>query len=185
MGGVQSNEAGSGLVSITVLSVTPLRAGSLFALASVEIDINGVRIEMRGIRARNAGVKRSGEGDQRAEPGDNRSPADLREQLQAARCRTLLPRLARASACWAIDRSEADRPGEIAELTDAELDAEMMAYLVELGIGEQQGAGAARGAPRYSAELIGIDAAGRRRAIAEPILIACDETLAISLGLPR
>jgi hypothetical protein len=51
MDGVQSNEAGSSLVSITVLSVTPLRAGRLFALASVEIDIDGVRIEVRGIRA--------------------------------------------------------------------------------------------------------------------------------------
>ena len=51
MDGAQSNEAGSSLVSITVLSVTPLRAGKLFALASVEIDIDGVRIEVRGIRA--------------------------------------------------------------------------------------------------------------------------------------
>ncbi len=51
MDGVQSNEAGSSLVSITVLSVTPVRAGKLFALASVEIDIDGVRIEVRGIRA--------------------------------------------------------------------------------------------------------------------------------------
>jgi hypothetical protein len=51
MDGVQSNEAGSSLVSITVLSVTPMRAGRLFALASVEIDIDGVRIEVRGIRA--------------------------------------------------------------------------------------------------------------------------------------
>ena len=44
MDGVQSNEAGSSLVSITVLSVTPMRAGRLFALASVEIDIDGVQI---------------------------------------------------------------------------------------------------------------------------------------------
>jgi hypothetical protein len=51
MDGVQSNEAGSSLVSITVLSVTPMRAGKLFGLASVEIDIDGVRIEVRGIRA--------------------------------------------------------------------------------------------------------------------------------------
>jgi hypothetical protein len=50
-GRVQSNEAGSSLVSITVLSVTPLRAGRLFALASVEIDFDGIRIEVRGIRA--------------------------------------------------------------------------------------------------------------------------------------
>jgi hypothetical protein len=34
-----------------VLSVTPLRAGRLFALATVEIDIDGIRIEVRGIRA--------------------------------------------------------------------------------------------------------------------------------------
>ena len=51
MDGVQSNEAGSSLVSITVLSVTPMRAGRLFALASVEIDIDGVRIEVHGLRA--------------------------------------------------------------------------------------------------------------------------------------
>jgi hypothetical protein len=34
-----------------VLSVTPIRAGKLFALAAVEIDIDGIRIEVRGIRA--------------------------------------------------------------------------------------------------------------------------------------
>jgi hypothetical protein len=45
---VQSNETGSSLVSITVLSVTPMRAGKLFALAFVEIDIDGVRIEVSG-----------------------------------------------------------------------------------------------------------------------------------------
>jgi hypothetical protein len=37
-----------------VRSVTPLRAGRLFALASVEIDIEGIRIEVRGIRAMRA-----------------------------------------------------------------------------------------------------------------------------------
>jgi hypothetical protein len=36
-------------VSITVLSVTPMRAGKLFALASVEVDIDDVQIH--GIRA--------------------------------------------------------------------------------------------------------------------------------------
>jgi hypothetical protein len=51
MDGMQLPEVGSSLVSITVLSVTPLRAGRLFALASVEIDIDGIRIEVRGIRA--------------------------------------------------------------------------------------------------------------------------------------
>jgi len=50
MDGEQSNETGSSLVSITVFSVRPLRAGKLFALASVEIDMDGIRIEVRGIR---------------------------------------------------------------------------------------------------------------------------------------
>ena len=52
MGGVQpSDEAGSSLISITVLSVTPARAGKLFALASVAVNIDGVQIAIRGIRA--------------------------------------------------------------------------------------------------------------------------------------
>src|SRR5438067_1551666 len=51
MDGMQFAEAGTSLVSITVLSVTPTRAGRLFALASVEVDIDGIRIEVRGIRA--------------------------------------------------------------------------------------------------------------------------------------
>jgi stage V sporulation protein G len=51
MDGVQSNEAGSSLISITVLSVTPARAGKVFALASVEVDIDGVQIAIHGIRA--------------------------------------------------------------------------------------------------------------------------------------
>ena len=38
-------------VSITVLSVTAMRAGKLFAIAAVEIDVDGVRIEIHGIRA--------------------------------------------------------------------------------------------------------------------------------------
>jgi len=38
-------------VSITVLSISPMRAGKLFALAAVEIDIDGVLIEIHGIRA--------------------------------------------------------------------------------------------------------------------------------------
>jgi hypothetical protein len=41
MDGSQLNETGSSMVSITVLSVTPVRAGKLFAFASVEIDIDG------------------------------------------------------------------------------------------------------------------------------------------------
>jgi stage V sporulation protein G len=36
---------------ITVLSITPVRAGKLFAFALVEIDFDGVRLEIHGIRA--------------------------------------------------------------------------------------------------------------------------------------
>jgi hypothetical protein len=71
MDGVQSAEAGSSLVSITVLSVTPMRAGKLFALASVEIDIDGIRIEVRGIRA-----MRVPTGATRVELPTYRRPAD-------------------------------------------------------------------------------------------------------------
>jgi stage V sporulation protein G len=38
-------------VSITVLSETPVRVGKLFALAAVELDIDGVPVEIHGIRA--------------------------------------------------------------------------------------------------------------------------------------
>jgi stage V sporulation protein G len=52
MDDVDNNEIGSITpVSITVLSVIPMRAGKLFALASVEIDIDGVRIKIHGIPA--------------------------------------------------------------------------------------------------------------------------------------
>jgi stage V sporulation protein G len=52
MDGLVPDDVGSTTpVSITVLSVTPMRAGKLFALAAVEIDIDGVLIEIRGIRA--------------------------------------------------------------------------------------------------------------------------------------
>jgi hypothetical protein len=40
-----------GTVTMTVLSVTPMTAGKLFALASVAIDIDGILIEIHGIRA--------------------------------------------------------------------------------------------------------------------------------------
>jgi hypothetical protein len=36
---------------ITILSIAPVRAGKLFAFASVEVDIDGVRLEIHGIRA--------------------------------------------------------------------------------------------------------------------------------------
>jgi len=52
---LQSDDAaGSSLVRITVLSVTPARTGKLFALASVEVDIDGVQIAIHGIRALHA-----------------------------------------------------------------------------------------------------------------------------------
>jgi stage V sporulation protein G len=51
MDGAQFDEIGSSTISITVRSLTPARAGRLFALASVSIDIDGVQIEVHGIRA--------------------------------------------------------------------------------------------------------------------------------------
>ena len=51
MDGMQPDESGSSSVSMTVLSVTPARAGKLFALVSVEVDIDGVQIAIHGIRA--------------------------------------------------------------------------------------------------------------------------------------
>jgi stage V sporulation protein G len=52
MDGIGSDEIlGTAPVSITVLSVIPLRAGKLFALAAVDVDIDGVVIEIHGIRA--------------------------------------------------------------------------------------------------------------------------------------
>jgi hypothetical protein len=48
MDGMQPNDtAGSSLISITVLSVMPVRAGKLFALASIAIDIDGVQTTSR------------------------------------------------------------------------------------------------------------------------------------------
>jgi hypothetical protein len=51
MDDLQPSDTASSLVSITVLSATPMRAGKLFALASVEINVDGVLIEIHGIRA--------------------------------------------------------------------------------------------------------------------------------------
>jgi len=51
---MEGTQTESGLVSIRVLSVTPMRAGKLFALASVEIDIDGIQIAIHGVRALNA-----------------------------------------------------------------------------------------------------------------------------------
>ena len=48
---LQPDDAGLSLVRITVLSVAPAHAGKLFALASVEVDIDGVQITIHGIRA--------------------------------------------------------------------------------------------------------------------------------------
>ena len=52
MDGVDTDDIGATTpVSIIVLSVTPMRAGKLFALAAVEVDFDGVLIEIHGIRA--------------------------------------------------------------------------------------------------------------------------------------
>lgn len=44
----------SSRVSITVLSIKPVHFGSIFALASVEIDIDGVLLVIHGVRAMRA-----------------------------------------------------------------------------------------------------------------------------------
>lgn len=41
----------SSIVSITVLSIKPVKFGKIFALASVEIDIDGVLLVIHGVRA--------------------------------------------------------------------------------------------------------------------------------------
>jgi hypothetical protein len=51
MDSLQDDDAGSSTVLITVLSATPMRAGKLFALASVTINVGGVLVEIHGIRA--------------------------------------------------------------------------------------------------------------------------------------
>jgi stage V sporulation protein G len=48
---LEYDHAGSSTVLITVCSVTPVRAGKLFAFASVVIDLDGVQFEIHGIRA--------------------------------------------------------------------------------------------------------------------------------------
>jgi stage V sporulation protein G len=48
---LQEDDAGSSAVLITVRSITPVRAGKLFAFASAEIDLDGARLEIHGIRA--------------------------------------------------------------------------------------------------------------------------------------
>jgi len=45
------DDAETRAVRITVLAVTPAQAGKLFALASVEIDIDGIQVQVHGIRA--------------------------------------------------------------------------------------------------------------------------------------
>jgi stage V sporulation protein G len=41
----------SSTISITVLSVKPVKFGRIFALASVEVDIDGVPVVIHGVRA--------------------------------------------------------------------------------------------------------------------------------------
>jgi len=48
---MSDDSVGSRTVAITVLSVAPVSAGRLFALAAVEITIDGIAIEIHGIRA--------------------------------------------------------------------------------------------------------------------------------------
>lgn len=49
-----TSPSSSSTVSITVLSIKPVRFGRIFALASVEIDIDGVLLVIHGVRAMRA-----------------------------------------------------------------------------------------------------------------------------------
>ena len=51
MDAAEADDGGSSTIAIRVLSVAPAHAGRLFALAAVEIDIDGILIEIHGIRA--------------------------------------------------------------------------------------------------------------------------------------
>jgi hypothetical protein len=46
-----AEDSPSSTVSITVLSIKPVKFGKIFALASVEIDIDGVVLVLHGVRA--------------------------------------------------------------------------------------------------------------------------------------
>jgi hypothetical protein len=39
---------------------------------------------------------------------------------------------------WIIDRNEVGKPGEFAKMSDEELEGEMLAYLIEAGMAEEQ-----------------------------------------------
>ena len=45
------NHLSSGTASITVLAVKPVKSGRIFALASVEVDLDGVLLVIHGVRA--------------------------------------------------------------------------------------------------------------------------------------
>jgi hypothetical protein len=49
-----TSPSSSSAVSITVLSIKPVKFGRIFALASVEIDIDGVVLVIHGVRAMRA-----------------------------------------------------------------------------------------------------------------------------------
>ena len=58
MGGMETDaQVKPSTVNLTVLSITPVRAGRLFALASVEIEIGGVAIELHGLRVLRVGAE--------------------------------------------------------------------------------------------------------------------------------
>jgi hypothetical protein len=49
--------AATSTANVSVLSVTPANAGRLFALASIEIEVDGVVIALHGIRAMRVGTE--------------------------------------------------------------------------------------------------------------------------------
>lgn len=54
LGNDSATPSSSSTVSITVLSIKPVNFGRIFALASVEIDIDGVVLVIHGVRAMRA-----------------------------------------------------------------------------------------------------------------------------------
>jgi hypothetical protein len=60
MSGAADDQVNKSMVNITVLGVTPTRAGRLFALASVEIDIGGVGLNCAAFAHCGSGRKAPG-----------------------------------------------------------------------------------------------------------------------------
>jgi len=101
-----SDQPSSSTVSITVLSVTPVRANKLFAFASVEIDIDGVQIGVHGIRATHAGSEAAAIELPKFRDADGvwRTAITLPEEIYTPIARAVLEEL--------VERGLTGRPGD-------------------------------------------------------------------------